>query len=135
MMVFFIGNEIETSTANQPSYWTLDAFINRGRSYFGSALLTSGRVTISGGWVNSTTVTSSSEIYLPSTGWQFISWMKLFRYYFTLTHFTNNTKVLAAGTGYSTGRQIAEVFDSATNTWKLTLTNMPSSLYVGARYT
>jgi len=124
MTFLFIGTEVETSTGNRPSYWTLDASIHEGRSGFGSALLSDGRVIISGGCLNPNSITSSSEIYTPSTGWQSVSEMKTHRIYFSLTPFANNTKALAAGIAHPADGRTAEVFDSETNTWTLTSTNM-----------
>ena len=78
--LIFIDNIIETSTATKPSYWIVDASLNRGRSEFGSALLTNRRIIIGGGFLNSTIVTSASDNYSSSFGWQITTSMKASRY-------------------------------------------------------
>jgi hypothetical protein len=114
---YFLGKQMETSTAGQLSYWSLDASLNTYRSNFGAALLANGKIIVNGGLLTSSTPTSACEFYLSSTGWVSTSEMKTARYYHTHTLFENNTKVLAAGNAQSSSAETAEVFDSSTITW------------------
>ncbi|CAF1241501.1 unnamed protein product [Adineta steineri] len=123
-----MNNNVQTSTSNQSVFWNIDTPLNTGRSKFGSALLANGLVLVAGGYINSSTFTSQTEVYT-STGWQFATLMKVPRAYHTVTAFANNTKVLAAGGNAIYSAQTAEVYNIVNNTWTYTSNNMSSSRY------
>ncbi|CAF0735780.1 unnamed protein product [Adineta steineri] len=118
------NNKSETTPSIKSYYWTQDASLSKRRSAFGAVLLANGTIMAAGGLENTTTVIRTSELYSSSIGWTVGTQMKSFRYYFTLTSFANNTKVLAAGSDQSSYQQTAEVYDMIKNTWTLTSTNM-----------
>ncbi|UJR19314.1 hypothetical protein I4U23_022443 [Adineta vaga] len=108
----------------------MDASLNTKRYWFGAALLANGNVIVSGGWLNSSIVTRSTEFYSSSTGWIFGPSMNATQYDHTLTAFANNTKVLSAGGRSNNGLKLAEVYDSINNIWRSTFNNMISESYL-----
>ncbi|CAF1459420.1 unnamed protein product, partial [Adineta steineri] len=84
-------NNVQTSTSNQSVFSNFNTSLNTGRSNFGSVLLANGQVLVAGGLINSSFLTSGTEVYT-STGWQFATPMKAARNYHTVTAFANNTK-------------------------------------------
>ncbi|CAF4202689.1 unnamed protein product [Adineta steineri] len=123
-----MNNKVQTSTSNQSVFSNFNTSLNTGRSNFGSALLANGQVLVAGGLINSSFLTSGTEVYT-STGWQFATPMKAARNYHTVTAFANNTKVLAAGSRNMLGQQTAEVYDIVNNTWTYTSISMSSPRY------
>ncbi|CAF1232970.1 unnamed protein product [Adineta steineri] len=124
-----MGTSVQTSTSNQSVFSNFNASLSIGRSNFGSVLLANGQVLVAGGFSNSSTVTSRTEVYT-STGWQIATLMKVARGYHTATAFANNIKILAAGGGGTVaGFQTAEVYDFVHNTWTFTSNNMSSSRF------
>ncbi|CAF4157115.1 unnamed protein product, partial [Adineta steineri] len=119
-----------STTSDTSAHWIQDASLSKGRSSFGAVLLPNEHIMIAGGRCNSSTILRGFELYSASTGWNFTSNMKEFRYQYTLTTFANNTKVLAAGTEYPTTQQTAEVYDIKNKTWTLTSTNMSTGRYL-----
>ncbi|CAF4202500.1 unnamed protein product [Adineta steineri] len=123
-----MNNNVQTSTSNQSIFSNFNTSLNTGRSNFGSVLLANGQVLVAGGLINSSFLTSGTEVYT-STGWQFATPMKVPRNYHTVTAFANNTKVLAAGSRSMLGQQTAEVYDIVNNTWTYTSISMSNSRY------
>ncbi|CAF0889754.1 unnamed protein product [Adineta steineri] len=120
-----MNNHVQTSTSTQSVFWNMDQPLNIGRSIFGSALLANGQVLVAGGYTNTSSGISQTEVYT-STGWQFATSMNAPRSNHTVTAFANNTKVLAVGGNSTSGFQTAEVYDIVNNTWIFTSTNMSS---------
>lgn len=50
--------------------------------------------------------------------------MNIVRYYFTMTHFANQTKILAAGGEHNGYEQTAEIYDMVNGRWAYTPMNM-----------
>ena len=79
---------------------------------------------VAGGRSTRSTIIQACEFYRPSMGWCLGPRMKNLRFYHTLTSFARNTKVLATGSADHESQPTAEIYDSATNLWMSTSTNM-----------
>jgi hypothetical protein len=111
------------------AYWNRDASLNYARVNHEAVLLANGNVMVSGGRSDSYTIIQVCEYYSPSTGWQLGAIMKNPRFYYTLTPFANNTKVLAAGSAEPASQPTAEIYDSSVDTWTSTATNMSNGRF------
>ncbi len=118
----FVGNAVL-------AYWNRDASLNYARVNHEAVLLANGNVMVSGGRSDSYTIILVCEYYSPSTGWQLGAVMKNPRFYYTLTPFAKNTKVLAAGSAEPTSQSTAEIYDSSVDTWTSTATNMSNGRF------
>ena len=87
---------------------------------------------VAGGRSNPSTIIQTCEFYLPSTGWQSGAVMNNPRFYHTLTAFARNKKVLAAGSADSGSQPTAEIYDSNTDIWMPTLSNMSTGRFAHA---
>ena len=79
---------------------------------------------VAGGQSGLSTIVQTCEFYSSSMGWQLGPATRNPRLLHTLTPFASNRKVLAAGSIEPASGSTAEVYDSTTNTWMPTLTNM-----------
>ncbi|CAF1082419.1 unnamed protein product [Adineta ricciae] len=126
---FSSSSIMRETTTSLPSYWNMDALLMRPRSKFGTVLLLNKLILVTGGYINSTVVTSGTELYNSSSGWTTGPSMKYVRYDHTLTAFANGTRALAAGSRYPLYSQSAEVYDSLRRTWSLLSANMSYPRY------
>lgn len=103
--------------------WSLTGSMNIARASHAIALLSDGRVLVSGGAIAGNGRTSSAEIYNPTLGtWSVTGSMSTVRYAHTLTVLQDG-RVLATGgnTGGSPGYLAsAEIYDPAMGTWSQT---------------
>jgi hypothetical protein len=107
----------------QAAVWNTNYPMSTARSYHTATLLPNGKVLVAGGQ-NSSSVTSSAELFDPATGkWTSTGAMTTSRCYHTATLLPNG-KVLVAGgatqTGFSSITASAELYDPTTGTWTKT---------------
>jgi hypothetical protein len=127
--IILIANPTEIPTNAVSLYWIPDATLIQRRTWHEAVLLANGKIIVSGGVSDYGIIAQRCELYSSSTGWQAGSFMQNPRYQHTLTLFANNAKALATGSGLLTYQRTAEVYDSSSDTWTLTSTNMSTGRY------
>ncbi len=123
-MFLLIDNQTEIPRNSSSVYWIRDASLMHGRSNHEAVLLANGQVMVGSGRLTINIIIQTCEFYSSSIGWVIGSVMKNPRFYYTLTSFANNTKVLATGSAIPSFEETAEVYDSINNRWTATSTNM-----------
>ncbi|MRG93393.1 Kelch repeat-containing protein [Polyangium spumosum] len=106
--------------------WTLVAPMGTGRKGHAAALMSSGKVLVSGGVEENTGIISSAEIYDPATDtWTPVASMSVQRWYHVMTELPSG-RVMVTGGRISGGETASvEVYDPALDTW-ISLPDMAS---------
>lgn len=137
--ILFVENSLPETTAitttiirDPAAYWISDASLTYKRANHEAVLLANGKVMVAGGQSCLATIVRISEFYSSPLGWQSGPPTRNSRLRHTLTAFDGNTKALAAGSIERGSRSTAEVYDSITNTWTPTSTNMLTGRFAHA---
>ena len=116
----------------QAAVWNTNYPMSTARSYHTATLLPNGKVLVAGGQ-NSSSVTSSAELFDPATGkWTSTGAMTTSRCYHTATLLPNGKVRVAGGatqTGFSGATASAEFYDPTTGTWTKTGTRTTARGY------